>query len=66
MTKNQRECFAICRDAGLHPVAVEFRGKHFAVACVEGPVFCPCTPSDWRSGRNLRSYARRLARAYQL
>ena len=44
MTKNLRECFAICGDAGLHPVGVEFRGKHFAAACVEGPVFSACTP----------------------
>ena len=65
MTKNQRECFAICRDAGLHPVGVEFRGKHFAVVCVEGRIFCACTPSDCRSHLNLRSCVRRLAHACQ-
>lgn len=62
MTKNQRNYIAVCRDAGLHPLGIEARGKHWAVVCAEGRLFCGCTPSDYRAIRNMRSFARRLAR----
>jgi hypothetical protein len=60
MTKYQRACLDICRDAGLRPVGVEQRGKHWAVVCTEGRLFCASTPSDHRYFRNLRRSARRL------
>ena len=61
--KHHRDCIAICKSAGLTPIETEFRGKHFAVICMEGPVFMPSTPSDRRWRHNAISFARRLARA---
>ena len=63
MTRREREWLALCSQSGLTPLQVEHRGKHIAIVCREGRVFCPCTPSDWRSCKNVRSVARRLARA---
>jgi hypothetical protein len=48
MRKYQRVCVTLCREAGLNPNRAEHRGKHLAVVCDEGRVFCPCTPSDHR------------------
>jgi hypothetical protein len=62
MTKHVRFCVSVCRDVGLTPRGIEWRGKHFAVSCEEGLLFCPCTPSDRRFHHNLRSSARRLLR----
>lgn len=62
MTKYQRECLSVCRVAGLSPVGVEYRGKHWAVVCTEGKLFCATTPSDYRNLRNLRRSAQRLGR----
>lgn len=63
MTKVQRECLLICRETGLIPVGIEYRGKHWAVICHEGRLFCPCTPSDYRWRDNLKRDARRLVAA---
>jgi hypothetical protein len=49
MQKHKRECMALCRQVGLNPLHVEHRGKHLAVVCTEGRLFCPCTPSDFRT-----------------
>ena len=62
MTKIHREYLSICLEEGLHPLGVEQRGKHLAVVCAEGRVFCASTPSDHRAIRKLRSFARRMAR----
>lgn len=63
MNRHYRDCLRVCRAAGLTPRGIEHRGKHFAVVCAEGLVFCPSTPSDRRSRNNLQAFARRLARA---
>jgi len=61
MTKHQRECLNVCRDAVLRLVGVGYRGKHWAVVCsTESKLFCATTPSDQRYLRNLRRSARRL------
>lgn len=61
--KHHRECIKACHEAGLNPTGIEHRGKHIAVVCYEGRLFCPSTPSDRRRFRqNLRRDARRLAR----
>lgn len=62
MTKHLRECLDICQRAGLNTLGIESRGKHVAIRCVEGTVFCATTPSDHRSQKNLRALARRIAR----
>lgn len=63
MTRHQRDCVDICRSAGLNPVRIEHRGKHIAVVCVEGKLFCSSTPSDHRFKHNLKADARRMLRA---
>lgn len=60
MNKHHRDCVRLCREAGLHPFETENRGKHWAVVCIEGRVFCPCTPSDHRWRKKLYSVARKL------
>jgi hypothetical protein len=58
--KHRRHCVLLCREVGLNPVGVEQRGKHWAIVCREGKVFCPCTPSDHRFRHNFRAAAKRL------
>ena len=62
MNKQMRDYRRLCRRAGLHPTSIEHRGKHVAIVCAEGSLICACTPSDWRSSRNLRAIARRMVR----
>ena len=62
MNKHHRECVEICRLAGLNPTGIEPRGKHIAVVCDEGRIFCASTPSDRRARHNLMAIARRIAR----
>ncbi len=61
MSKHRRDCLNLCKDTGLTVLGVEERGRHWAVRCVEGILFCPCTPSDRRWRLNMRAQARRLA-----
>ena len=62
MSKHERECVNICRGAGLIVLAISMRGKHLKIVCRQGMVVCPCTPSDQRWIKNMRSVARRLAK----
>lgn len=63
MRKYYRDCVEACRSAGLNPLGIEHRGKHWAVVCTEGRIFCASTPSDHRHMDNLKRAAKRLARA---
>jgi hypothetical protein len=60
VTKTEHESIAVCRDVGLTPLQIEYRGKHWAVVCEEGKLFCPATPSDRRYLQNLKRSAKRL------
>jgi hypothetical protein len=60
MTKTERECVNVCHEVGLTTLQIEYRGKHWAVVCEEGKLFCPSTPSDHRYLQNLRRSAKRL------
>lgn len=60
MSKHQKDCVRICERAGLTVLDVKFGGKHLKVVCRQGIVVCPCTPSDVRWSKNLRSVARRI------
>lgn len=61
MSKHERECVGICKAAGLTVLTMSARGKHLKIICRQGTVICPCTPSDQRWSKNMRSLARRLA-----
>lgn len=62
MRRHVRDCMAICRDEGLRPLRVRYRGKHPAIMCEEGIVPFASSSSDVRYQHNLRAAARRLVR----
>ena len=62
MTKHERECIRLCKRAGLQVLQIRYGGKHLKIACTQGVIVCPSTPSDVRWHRNLLSIARRFAR----
>jgi hypothetical protein len=64
MTKIERLALATCRDVGLHVLEIEHRGKHNAVVCREGRIFCSASPSDGRRYlHNLKQTAKKLLAA---
>lgn len=62
MTKHERECIRLCKSAGLQVLQIRYGGKHLKIACAQGVIVCPSTPSDVRWHRNLLSIARKVAR----
>ena len=62
MTRHERDCLRLCDEEGLTELRLAHRGRHLAVVHAAGTVFFPCTPSDRRWRRNMRSLVRRVAR----
>ena len=60
MQRHVRDSMAICREEGLRPLRIRYRGKHPAIMCEEGIVPFASTPSDVRYRHNLKAAARRL------
>ena len=60
MKKVVREYQQLCRAEGVALLAVEPRGKHYALCFERGFLIAASTSSDHRARHNLRAAIRRL------
>lgn len=60
MRKVIREYHQLCRAEGVALLGVAYRGSHYALQFERGFIIAASTPSDYRTGRNLRAAIRRL------